>query len=67
MKFAAALMTLALKLPHRPRSAVMTNSSVLPPARGALRSSSSGCADGSTRPARLFSTRSICVAKGRAC
>ena len=42
-------------------------SSALPPACGTARSSSSGCADGSTRDARLFSTRSICVANGRAC
>src|SRR5205814_10644205 len=44
-----------------------TNSSDLPPARGVLRSSSSGCAEGSTRDARLFRTRSISVANGRAC
>src|SRR5687768_8464593 len=61
------LMTLVLKLPHRPRSAVITNSSTLPPAFGTFRSSSRGWADGSTRDARLFSTRCICEANGRAC
>ena len=60
-------MTFVLKLPHRPRSAVITISSTRPPARGVARSSSSGCADGSTRDARLFSTRRICIANGRAC
>ena len=54
-------MTLVLKLPHSPRSAVMTKSSARPPAFGSRRSSRSGCADGSTRDARLFSTRSICA------
>src|SRR5262245_18076013 len=67
MKAAAALMTLALKLPHRPRSAVITTSSVFPPARGTFRSSSSGCADASTRAESRFSTRSICAANGRPC
>src|SRR3954469_4870679 len=67
MNVLAALMTLVLKLPHRPRSALTTNNSDLPPARGVLRSSSSGCADGSTRAARLLNTRAISMANGRAC
>src|SRR4051794_37487127 len=67
MNVLAALMTLVLKLPHRPRSALTTNNSDLPPARGVLRSSSNGCADGSTRAARLLNTRAISMANGRAC
>src|SRR4029453_4799115 len=67
MNVPAPLIALVLKLPHRPRSAVITKSSALPAARGVLRSSSSGCDDGSTRVARLFSTRSISLANGRAC
>ena len=61
------LITFVLKLPHSPRSAVITNIRTRPPAFGAARSSSSGCADGSTRDARLFNTRSISLANGRAC
>ena len=45
----------------------MTISSARPPAFGTARSSSSGCAVGSTRDARLFSTRRISLANGRAC
>src|SRR5713101_3385487 len=67
MNAPAPLMAFVLKLPHRPRSAVITKSSAFPPARGARRSSSSGCDAGSTRVARLFNTRSISVANGRAC
>ena len=55
-------MTLVLKLPHRPRSALITTSSV----RAASGSSiSSGCAAASTRVARLLNTRSISWAYGR--
>ena len=36
MKADDALMTLVLKLPHRPRSAVITKSSARPPAFGSL-------------------------------
>src|SRR6478672_5013454 len=67
MKPAEALITLVLKLPHRPRSAVITTSSTRPPARGVSRWSSSGCAAGSTRATRLRSTRAIWLAYGRAC
>src|SRR3954469_7029666 len=67
MNAPAALMTLVLKLPHSPRSAVITNSSVRPPARGVSRWSSSGCADGSTCATSRRSTRAIWFAYGRAC
>ncbi len=65
-KLPAPLITFVLKLPHNPRSAVTTMSSTRPPAFGSARSSSSGCADGSTRDARLLKTRLIWFANGRA-
>src|SRR5262245_6812442 len=66
MKVLAALMTLVLKLPQRPRSAETTKSSALPPARGVARWSSSAWAVGSTRAATLSRTRCISLANGRA-
>ena len=59
-------MTLLLKLPHSPRSPVMTMSITLPPASFVSRMSSSGCVVCSTRVARLLRTRSIWFANGRA-
>src|SRR5258706_12984434 len=58
-------MTLVLKLPHSPLSAVTTITSVLPSGRGS-RTVSNGWIDGSTRDATLLSTRCICTAYGRA-
>src|SRR5215831_2348022 len=66
MNVLPALMTLVLKLPHRPRSALITNSSVLPLARGVVRGSSSGCVPASTRADTLSRTRCISLANGRA-
>ena len=64
MNCPAALMTFELKLPHSPRSAVMTISSGLPVPCAGMRSS--GCASWSTRDTRPLSTFSIRWANGRA-
>ncbi len=64
-KWPAALITLVLKLPHSPLSAVTTMTSVRLSAFGS-RTVSSGWIDGSTREATLPSTRCICTAYGRA-
>src|SRR5512142_1878454 len=58
-------MMFVLKLPQSPLSAVTTITSVRLAGVGS-RSASSGCADGSTRVARLARTRCICCAYGRA-
>src|SRR5437588_4209428 len=65
MKPPAALMMFVLKPPHSPLSAVTTINRIFASARAAG-SASNGCVDGSTRLARLFSTRAICRANGRA-
>src|SRR5688500_7204987 len=63
MNCPAALITLELKLPLRPRSPVMTRSSGRPPLSGTRSSVWASC---STRPTRPFSTISIRCANGRA-
>ena len=55
----AALWTLVLKLPAKPRSAVITISSVRPASGSSF---NSGCAVFSVRVARLLNTRSISFA-----
>ena len=57
-------MTLELKLPHRPRSAVITISSGRALSLAGIRSS--GCMSWSTRVTRPLSTASIRCANGRA-
>ena len=55
-------MTLVLKLPHSPLSAVTMMTSVFESGPERPRMVSSGCMDGSTRAATLPSTRCICTA-----
>ena len=64
MNWPAALITFELKLPQRPRSAVMTMSSGRPAVWSGIRNS--GCASASTRLTSPFSTASMRCANGRA-
>src|SRR5687767_9615327 len=65
MKTLAALMMFVLKPPASPLSAVITINSTFASGNSS-RSANSGCEAGSTRLARLLSTRCICSANGRA-